>query len=79
MVRRVRVCVVLHVGLVKPGVEQRVVLGSRAEVPDDGVAVARDEREANQLVHGPRADVGSGHVTDVAEVERKEGTEVGFL
>ena len=37
---------------------QLVVFRRRAEVPRDGVGVARQEAEADELVHRPRADVG---------------------
>ena len=57
--------------VVEPGVVQLVVPGRRAEVPEDRLAAAGQQREADQLVHRPRADVGGRHVADVGEVEAR--------
>ena len=64
---------------VEPGVVELMVPGRRAEVPDDGLAAAGKQREADQLVHRPRPDVGGRHVPDVREVEGQQGTELGAL
>ena len=58
--------------VVQPGVVQLVVPGGRTEVPDHRLAPARQQREADQLVHRPGADVGGGHVADVGEVEGQQ-------
>ena len=50
--------------------------GRRPEVPDDRLATARQQREANHLVDGPSPDVGGGHVPDVGEVEAKDGAQL---
>ena len=64
---------------VEPRVVELVVPGGRAEVPDDRLAAAGEQREADQLVHRPGADVGGRHVADVGEVEGQQGAEVGAL
>ena len=66
-------------GAVEPRVEQLVVLRGRAEVPEHGLAAARQHREPDQLVHRPGADVGGGEVADVGEVEGEQAAEVGRL
>ena len=66
-------------GAVEPRVEQLVVPGRRAEVPQDRLAAARQHGEPDQLVHRPGADVGRRHVADVGEVERQQGAERGRL
>ena len=58
----------LHAG--QPRVVELMVSRGRAEVPHDGLATARQQRKTDQLVHGPRADVGPGHVANIVEVER---------
>ena len=55
------------------------MLGGRAEVPEDRLAAAGQQREPDQLVHRPGADVGRGHVADVGEVEGQQGAERGAL
>ena len=65
--------------VVEPRVVQLVVPGGRAEVPDDRLAAAGQQREPDQLVHRPGADVGGGHVADVGEVEGQQGTELGSI
>ena len=62
---------------VEPRVEQLVVLGGRPEVPQHRFAAARQDREADQLVHRPSADVGRGEVADVGEVEGQQRAERG--
>ena len=66
-------------GVVQPGVVELVVAGGRAEVPDDRLAAAGQQREPDQLVHGPGADVGRGHVADVGEVEAQQRAQFGSL
>lgn len=76
LVRRVRIGIHLGGRDVEPRVVQRVVLRRRAEVPRDGVAVAGQEAEADELVHRPCADVGRRHVADVREIERQQRAEL---
>ncbi len=64
---------------VEPRVVELVVAGGGTEVPDDGLATAGQEGEADELVHGPGADVGGRHVADVGEVEGEQGAEIGAL
>src|SRR5262249_61231614 len=49
-----------------------------AQVPNDRLRGARREAQADQLVEGPRSDVGRGQVTDVVHVEAEQRTEVGL-
>lgn len=56
-----------------------VMFRGRAEVPEDGQAVARQQREARVLVAGPLADVGRGDVADVVRVEQQQRAEIRFL
>ncbi len=79
VVRGMRVGVHLRGRRRQPRVVQQVVLRRGAEVPDDRVGVAGQQREPDQLVHRPRADVGRGHVADVGEVERQHGAELGAV
>src|SRR5260221_8888954 len=65
--------------VVEPRVIQLVMPGGRAEVPDDRLAAARQEREPDQLVHRPGADVGGRHVPDVGHVETEQRAQVGTL
>ena len=53
------------------------MLGCRPEVPDHRLASPRQQREADQLVHGPGADVRGRHVADIGEVERQQRSEFG--
>jgi hypothetical protein len=53
-----------------------MVAGGRAEVPDDRLGVAAEQREPDELVHRPRADVGGGHVADVREVEGEDRADI---
>jgi hypothetical protein len=54
-----------------------VVAGRRAEVPQDRVVLAEDEREADVLVALPRADRRARHVAEVVRVEQQQAAEVG--
>src|SRR5262249_45811203 len=49
-----------------------------AQVPNDRLRGARREAQADQLVEGPRSDVGRGQVTDVVHVEAEQRAEVGL-
>jgi hypothetical protein len=60
-VRRMRV--------VQPWCLELVMLCSGPKVPEDSLTGSGQNRIANHLVHGPGADVGSGHVADVMEIE----------
>ena len=53
------------------------MLGCRPEVPDHRLASPRQQREADQLVHRPGADVRGRHVADIGEVERQQRSEFG--
>ena len=44
-----------------------------AEIPDDRLLAAHQEREAAELVALPFADLGGGDVADVVDVEEEEG------
>ena len=54
------------------------MLGSRAEVPHDGLAVLRQQREAADLILRPRADVGGGDVPHVVHVEAQQCSHFRF-
>ena len=54
-----------------------VVLGGRAEVPQHGVALARQQHAARALVARPLADVGARDVADVVLVEEQQRADVG--
>lgn len=69
----------LAVAVVEPGVVELVVAGGRAEVPDDRFAAADEQREADQFVHRPGADVGGRHVADVGEVEAEQRPQLGAV
>src|SRR5262249_52773026 len=58
---------------------QPMVDGGGAEVPQDRVAIARQQRPAAQLVAFPLADLGRGDVADVVDVEDQQGAELGIL
>ena len=60
----------------QPGAVELVVARGRAEVPEDRVLVAEDEREADVLVALPRPDRRARHVAEVVRVEEQEGAEV---
>ena len=51
--------------------------GRRAEVPDDRLGVAREQREAAELVALPLADLGARDVADVVDVEQQERAALG--
>ena len=63
----------------EPGRVELVVHGGRAEVPQDRLAVAGEQRPAAELVALPLADLGRGEVADVVDVEDQQRAEVGFL
>ena len=58
--------------LAQPGAIQLVVLGGRAEVPQDGLVVLRQQSEAADLVLRPGADVRGGDVAHVVHVEAQQ-------
>src|SRR4029078_1132725 len=60
----------------EPGGEQLVVAGGRAEVPEDGIGPAREERGAGVFVAGPLADVRARDVADVVRVEEQDRAEI---
>ena len=61
----------------QPRAVEPVVLGGRAEVPDVGVAAARQQRVAGHLVARPLADMRARDVPDVVEVEQQDRADVG--
>src|SRR5439155_14654598 len=63
--------------LPQPRAVELVVTGGGAEVPHDGLAPARQEGEARELVAGPLADGGAGDVADVVHVEAEERPQLG--
>ena len=63
----------------EPGRVELVVHGGRAEVPQDRIAVAGEQRPAAELVALPFADLGRGDVADVVDVEDQQRAELGFL
>ena len=63
----------------QPGAVELVVARGGAEVPQDRVVPARDEREADVLVALPRPDRGARHVAEVVRVEEQERAELGCL
>ena len=52
---------------------QLVVPGGGAEIPQDGLVVLRQKREAVGLVLGPGADVCGSQIADVVHVEAQQG------
>ena len=56
-----------------------VVDGGRAEVPQDRILAADQQRPARKLVAGPFADLGRGDVADVVVVEQQQRAELGLL
>ena len=56
-----------------------VMDGGRAEVPQDRILAADQQRKARQLVARPFADLGRGDVADVVVVEQQQRAEVGCL
>ena len=65
--------------IVEPRVVELVVPRGGSEVPDHRLAAARQQREPDQLVHRPGADVGGRHVADVGEVEGQQCTQLGSI
>ena len=63
----------------QPRREELVVAGGRAEVPEDRIVAARQQREAGVLVARPLADVRARDVADVVRVEEQQRAEVGAL
>src|SRR5215217_9750267 len=63
--------------VVQPRVVELVMLGCRSEVPDHRLAASGQQREPDELVHRPRANVSGRHVADVGEVEGQQGAELG--
>ena len=63
----------------KPGRVELVVHGRRAEIPQDRLAAAREQRPARELIALPFADLGRGDVADVVDVEHEQRAELGFL
>ncbi|MEJ2287498.1 MAG: hypothetical protein P8Y02_02440 [Deinococcales bacterium] len=62
---------------VEPGRVELVVLGGAPEVPQDGLVVLGEQREAGDLVLRPGADVGRRDVADVVHVEAQERSGFG--
>ena len=58
--------------LAEPRAIELMVLRRRPEIPEDRLAVLRQQREPADLVLRPRADVGGGDVADVVHVEADE-------
>src|SRR5258707_1605742 len=61
----------------QPGRVELVVDGSRAEIPQDRLAGAREQRPARAIVALPLADLGRCDVAAVVDVEDHERAEVG--
>ena len=72
-----------HAGLAvlrrQPGRIEPVMHGGGAEVPQDRLAVARQQRPARNLVALPFADLGRGDVADVVDVEDQQRAALGIL
>jgi len=51
---------------------QPVVNGGGAEIPQDRLGAARQQREAAQLVALPLADLGAGQIADVVDVKAQQ-------
>ena len=60
----------------QPGGEELMVARRRAEVPQDRIATAWQEREPRILVARPLADVRARYVPDVVRIEQEHGTEL---
>ena len=60
----------------QPWAVELVVLGRRAEVPEDRVVLTEEEREADVLVALPRPDRRARDVAQVVRVEQQERAEV---
>ena len=63
----------------EPGRVELVMHGRRAEIPQDRIAGAGEQRPARELVALPFADLGRGEVADVVDVEDQERAELGFF
>ena len=63
----------------EPGRIELVVHRGRAEVPQDRVLPAHQQRPARELVARPFADLGRGDVTDIVVVEQQQRAEIGFF
>ena len=64
--------------LAEPRAVELVMPRGRAEVPQDRLVALRQQREADELVHRPRADVGRGDVADVVHVEAEQRAQLGL-
>ena len=53
--------------------------GGRAEVPDERLLAAHQQREAAELVALPFADLGGGDVADVVDVEEEQRAALRFV
>jgi hypothetical protein len=51
----------------------------RAEVPQDGIAVAGEQSPTAELVALPLADFGRGDIADVVDVEDQQRAQLGLL
>ena len=60
------------------GQMQLVMLGGRAEIPEDRLVVLRQQREAAVLVLRPGADVRGGDVAHVVHVEAEQRAHLGL-
>ena len=64
--------------LAQPGAIQLMMLGGRAEIPQDRLVVLRQQREAADLVLRPGADVRRGDVAHVVHVEAQQRAHLRF-
>ena len=64
--------------LAQPGAMQLVMLGGGAEIPQDGLGILREQREAAVLILRPGADVRGGDVAHVVHVEAEQRAHFGF-
>ncbi len=55
-----------------------VMLGGRAEIPENRLAFLGQQRETAHLVLRPRSDVRGGDVSDVVHVEAQDRAHFGF-
>jgi hypothetical protein len=69
----------MDVLLAQPRAVQAMVLRRRAEVPDVGIAAARQQRVSRHLVARPFPDMGARDIPDVVEVEEQDGPDVRRL
>src|SRR5207237_3553681 len=63
----------------EPRVVELMVTRGGAKVPHDRLVALRQQREPDQLVHRPRADVRGGDVADVRHVEAEQRAELRLL